>query len=124
MSEPEGERRVEKPWGYERIWAHTERYVGKVLVIEAGKRLSLQYHRSKDESILVVRGRLQLELEDDSGRLVAHELGPGEHRRIPTGRKHRFSGIERVELVEVSTPELDDVVRISDDYGREGTSNP
>lgn len=117
-------KRVEKPWGHELIWAHTERYVGKVLVIEAGKRLSLQYHERKDESILVVRGRLRLELEDDEGVLAAHELGPGDHRRIPTGRKHRFSGIERVELIEVSTPELDDVVRISDDFGREGTSEP
>ena len=117
-------KRVEKPWGHELIWAHTERYVGKVLVIEAGKRLSLQYHERKDESILVVRGRLRLELEEDEGVLAAHELGPGDHRRIPTGRKHRFSGIERVELIEVSTPELDDVVRISDDFGREGTSEP
>jgi len=117
-------RRVEKPWGHELIWAHTERYVGKLLVIEAGKRLSLQYHERKDEAILVIRGRLRLELEDEQGRLIEHELGPGEHRRIPTGRKHRFSGIERVELVEVSTPELDDVVRISDDFGREGTSKP
>ena len=115
-------KRVEKPWGHELIWAHTDRYVGKMLVIEAGKRLSLQYHERKDESVLVIRGRLRLELEDDGGVLVAHELGPGEHRRIPTGRRHRFSGIERVELVEVSTPELDDVVRISDDFGREGTS--
>jgi pyruvate dehydrogenase E2 component (dihydrolipoamide acetyltransferase) len=115
-------KRVEKPWGHELIWAHTDRYVGKMLVIEAGKRLSLQYHERKDESVLVIRGRLRLELEDDDGVLVAHELGPGEHRRIPTGRRHRFSGIERVELVEVSTPELDDVVRISDDFGREGTS--
>ena len=117
-------RRVEKPWGYELIWAHTERYVGKVLVIEPGKRLSLQYHERKDESLLVIRGRLLLELEDEEGRLVEHELGPGEHCRIPTGRKHRFSGIEQVELVEVSTPELDDVVRISDDFGRAGTSTP
>lgn len=122
--EPGDARRVEKPWGHELIWAHTERYVGKLLVIEAGKRLSLQYHEHKDESILVIRGRLRLELEDDSGALVTHELGPGEHRRIATGRKHRFGGIERVELVEVSTPELDDVVRISDDFGREGTSKP
>ena len=123
MKEPET-KRVEKPWGHELIWAHTERYVGKLIVIEAGKRLSLQYHERKDESIFVVRGRLRLELEDESGRLVVQELGPGEHRRIPTGRKHRFSGIERVELMEVSSPELDDVVRLSDDYGREGTSKP
>jgi pyruvate dehydrogenase E2 component (dihydrolipoamide acetyltransferase) len=120
--EQQGAQRVEKPWGHELIWAHTDRYVGKVLVIEAGKRLSLQYHERKDESILVIRGRLRLELEDADGVLVTHELGPGEHRRIPTGRRHRFSGIEHVELVEVSTPELDDVVRISDDFGREGTS--
>jgi mannose-6-phosphate isomerase-like protein (cupin superfamily) len=124
MGEREVEIRVEKPWGHERIWAHTDRYVGKLLVIETGKRLSLQYHRIKDETILVLRGVLRLELEDDSGALVAHELGPGEHRRIPTGRRHRFSAIERAELVEVSTPELDDVVRIEDDFGREGTSNP
>jgi len=123
VKEPEA-KRVEKPWGHELIWAHTERYVGKLIVIEAGKRLSLQYHERKDESIFVVRGRLRLELEDESGRLVVQELGPGEHRRIPTGRKHRFSGIERVELMEVSSPELDDVVRLSDDYGREGTSKP
>ncbi len=116
-----GERRVEKPWGFERIWAHTDRYVGKVLVIEEGKRLSLQYHERKDEAILVLSGRLRLELEDEHGRLAVHELGPGEHRRIPTGRRHRFGAISRVELVEVSTPELDDVVRLSDDYGREGT---
>jgi mannose-6-phosphate isomerase-like protein (cupin superfamily) len=123
VTEPEA-KRVEKPWGHELIWAHTERYVGKLIVIEAGKRLSLQYHERKDESIFVVRGRLRLELEDETGRLVELELGPGEHRRIPTGRKHRFSGIERVELMEVSSPELDDVVRLSDDYGREGTSKP
>jgi mannose-6-phosphate isomerase-like protein (cupin superfamily) len=117
-------RRVDKPWGHELIWAHTERYVGKVLVIETGKRLSLQLHRTKDESILVVRGRLRLELEDESGELRVHDLGPGAHRRIPTGRRHRFEAIERCELVEVSTPELDDVVRLEDDYGRSGTSAP
>lgn len=115
-------RRVDKPWGHELIWAHTERYVGKLIVIEAGKRLSLQYHRIKDESILVVRGRLRLHLEDDSGVLCAIDLGPGEHRRIPIGKRHRFEALEHVEIVEVSTPELDDVVRLDDDYGREGTS--
>jgi mannose-6-phosphate isomerase-like protein (cupin superfamily) len=123
MPEPEA-RRVDKPWGHELIWAHTERYVGKVLVIETGKRLSLQLHRTKDESILVVSGRLRLELEDESGAIRVHELGPGAHRRIPTGRRHRFEAIERCELVEVSTPELDDVVRLEDDYGRSGTSAP
>jgi mannose-6-phosphate isomerase-like protein (cupin superfamily) len=118
MADRESARRVEKPWGYELIWAHTERYVGKLLVIEAGRRLSLQKHRIKDESIFVVRGKLRLVLEDEGGVLQTHELGPGEHRRIPTGRIHRFEAIERVELMEVSTPELDDVVRLQDDHGR------
>ncbi len=117
-------RRVDKPWGSEFIWAHTERYVGKVIVIEAGKRLSLQRHELKDESILVRSGRLRLYLEDDDGVLREQELGADEHRRIPTGRVHRFEAIERCELIEVSTPELDDVIRLEDDYGREGTNAP
>jgi mannose-6-phosphate isomerase len=124
MSDTGGARRVDKPWGHELHWAVTERYVGKVLVIEAGKRLSLQYHEVKDESILVVSGRLRLLLEDEDGVDRIEELGPGEHRRVPTGRRHRYEAIERTELIEVSTPELDDVVRLSDDYGREGTSAP
>ena len=117
-------RRVEKPWGHEEIWAVTDRYVGKVLVIEAGKRLSLQKHDVKDESILVVSGRLRLYLEDDAGTVQVMELGPGEHRHVPTGRIHRYEAIERTELMEVSTPELDDVIRLEDDFGREGTSAP
>ena len=120
----EGARRVDKPWGHELIWTHTDRYVGKVILIETGKRLSLQLHREKDESIFVLSGRLRLHLEDPDGVVRAVELGPGDYRRIPTGRQHRFEAIERVELIEVSTPELDDVVRIEDDYGREGTSAP
>ena len=115
-------RRVDKPWGHELIWAHTDRYVGKVLVIEAGKRLSLQRHEVKDESIYVLSGRLRLLLEDDAGEVRTEELGPGDHRRVETGRIHRYEAIERVELMEVSTPELDDVVRLEDDFGREGTS--
>jgi mannose-6-phosphate isomerase-like protein (cupin superfamily) len=95
--------------------------VGKLLVIEAGKRLSLQKHLEKDESIYVVRGKLRLVLEDDAGKLREIDLGAGEHRRIPTGRVHRFVALERVEVMEVSTPELDDVVRLEDDFGREGT---
>jgi mannose-6-phosphate isomerase-like protein (cupin superfamily) len=115
-------RHVPKPWGHELIWAHTDRYVGKVLVIEAGKRLSLQRHEIKDESIYVLAGRLRLFLEDEQGVVQTEELGPGDHRRVATGRIHRYEAIERVELMEVSTPELDDVVRLEDDYGREGTS--
>jgi mannose-6-phosphate isomerase len=118
----DAERRVDKPWGHELIWAHTDRYVGKILVIEAGKRLSLQRHLVKDESILVSAGRLRLSLEDDEGTVVVEELGPGDHRRVATGRIHRYEAIERCTLIEVSTPELDDVVRLEDDFGREGTS--
>jgi mannose-6-phosphate isomerase len=117
-------RRVEKPWGHELIWAHTDRYVGKILVIETGKRLSLQRHALKDESILVMSGRLRLTLERDDGSIEHEELGPGSHRRVATGRIHRYEAIERCELIEVSTPELDDVIRLEDDYGREGTNAP
>ena len=117
-------RRVEKPWGHELIWAHTDRYVGKVLVIEAGKRLSLQRHEVKDESIFVTSGRLRLYLEDEDGTVQVEELTAGAHRHVPTGRIHRYEAIERTELMEVSTPELDDVVRIEDDFGREGTNAP
>jgi mannose-6-phosphate isomerase len=115
-------RHVPKPWGHELIWAHTDRYVGKVLVIEAGKRLSLQRHEIKDEAIYVLSGRLRLYLEDDEGVVQVEELGAGDHRHVATGRIHRYEALERVELMEVSTPELDDVVRLDDDYGREGTS--
>jgi mannose-6-phosphate isomerase len=117
-------RRVPKPWGEELIWALTDRYCGKIITIETGRRLSLQYHERKDEAIFVTRGRLLLLLEDDGGRDVMSELGPGDSAHIPVGRRHRYEAIERVELVEVSTPELDDVVRIEDDFGREGTSAP
>jgi mannose-6-phosphate isomerase len=117
-------RRVDKPWGAELIWAHTERYVGKILTIEAGRRLSLQRHEIKDETIYVLAGRLRLTLEDDAGAIRIEELGPGDVRRVATGRIHRYEAIERCEIIEVSTPELDDVVRLEDDFGREGTSAP
>ena len=119
-----GARRVEKPWGHELIWAHAEAYVGKILVIETGYRLSLQKHEIKDESILVLSGRLRLHLEDDEGVMQVQELGAGDHRHVATGRIHRYEAIERCELIEVSTPELGDVVRLEDDFGREGTSAP
>ncbi len=117
-------RRVDKPWGHELIWAQTDRYVGKILVIEPGRRLSLQYHEAKDEWIRVLSGRLVLTLEDESGQIGERALGPGDGAHIQAHRRHRFLATERVELVEVSTPELDDVVRLADDFGREGTSNP
>jgi mannose-6-phosphate isomerase len=117
-------RRVDKPWGHELIWALTDRYCGKILVIETGRRLSLQYHEQKDEAILVMSGRLLLHLDDENGTMTSRELGPGESAHVAVGRRHRYEAIERVELVEVSTPELDDVVRVEDDFGREGTSAP
>jgi mannose-6-phosphate isomerase len=117
-------RRVDKPWGSELIWALTDRYCGKIITIKAGSRLSLQYHVRKDEWIFVIGGRLLLELEDDVGELVSRELGPGDSAHVPVMRRHRYTGIDRVELIEVSSPEIDDVVRLQDDYGREGTSAP
>ncbi len=99
----------------------TDRYLGKILSIRRGRRLSLQLHRRKDESIYVLRGRLRLTLENETGQLEIEELGPGEARRILPGRQHRFEAIEDTDLVEVSTPEIDDVVRLADDYGRESS---
>jgi mannose-6-phosphate isomerase len=117
-------QRVDKPWGSELIWALTDRYCGKIITIDSGRRLSLQYHERKDEWIHVLSGRLLLELEDDTGELVSRELGPGEGAHVPVLRRHRYGAVERVELIEVSSPEIDDVVRLEDDYGREGTSAP
>jgi mannose-6-phosphate isomerase-like protein (cupin superfamily) len=115
--------RIEKPWGHEVLWARTDAYAGKILVIHAGHRLSLQHHRVKDEAILVLEGKLLLELEGDDGVLASVELPPGESRRIRAGRRHRFTAVTDVRLIEVSTPELDDVVRHQDDYGRSGRSD-
>ncbi len=117
-------RRVDKPWGHELVWAHTDRYVGKILRIEAGKRLSLQHHEVKDEWIHVLEGRLALTLENDAGEVEVRELGPGEGAHVAVRRMHRFEAIETCTLVEVSTPELNDVVRLQDDFGREGTTAP
>ena len=117
-------RRVEKPWGNELIWALGDRICGKVITIDTGRRLSFQYHERKEEAVFVLSGVLRLHLEDDTGTVLTRDMGPGESAHVPVGRKHRFEAVERVELVEVSTPELDDVVRIEDDFGREGTSAP
>lgn len=114
-------RRVEKPWGHELIWAHTERYVGKLLHIKAGHALSLQFHQVKDETIHVQTGQLRFEIEED-GQLVAHTLAPGSSYHIRPHHKHRMTAVTDVDVLEVSTPELDDVVRLEDRYGRVGTS--
>jgi mannose-6-phosphate isomerase-like protein (cupin superfamily) len=110
-------RRVEKPWGYELIWAHTDRYVGKVLHIDAGHLLSLQYHEKKDESIFVQRGSIVLRRRDGD-EMVEEHLGPGAAFRVPPGMIHQFEALEDCDLLEVSTPEIDDVVRLEDRYGR------
>jgi mannose-6-phosphate isomerase len=117
-------QRVEKPWGYELWWALTEAYAGKILHIEAGHRLSLQFHESKDESAYLLSGRLRLTKGPDETSLTTLELGPGDAWRNVPGEIHTLEAIEACDVLEVSTPELHDVVRLSDSYGREGTSEP
>ena len=109
--------RVEKPWGYELWWARTDRYVGKLMHVKAGHQLSLQYHVVKDETIHLQRGELVL-LVDEGGVLVERKLAPGESYHIRPGTRHRMSAITDCDVLEVSTPELDDVVRLEDAYGR------
>lgn len=109
---------IEKPWGRELWVAHTEKYALKIIEFNQGSRSSLQYHRFKHEHIYVDRGRLQVEWEDDQGAMQTLELGPGDVIENKPGRKHRVTALEDVRLIEVSTPELDDVVRIEDDYQR------
>jgi quercetin dioxygenase-like cupin family protein len=116
--------RVEKPWGYEIRWAVTERYAGKLIHIDRGHQLSLQYHVQKEESIHVLAGVMDLQLESNSGDVETHRLTAGMSAHIRPGRKHRFVAVEDTDLVEVSSPEIDDVVRIEDNYGRAGTSAP
>ena len=108
---------VKKPWGYELIWAHTARYVGKILHISKGESLSYQYHRIKDETVRLLSGSLDLELESE-GQRAKLSLSPGDCLHIVPGMKHRMIALEECDVLEVSTPELDDVVRLEDRYGR------
>jgi mannose-6-phosphate isomerase-like protein (cupin superfamily) len=118
-------RKVEKPWGHELIWAHTDAYVGKVLFVKAGHSLSLQFHREKDEAWLIQAGRVKLELGDVGATMLNEEIvGPGAAFHYTPGTVHRVTAIEDTTIVEVSTPQLDDVVRLEDAYGRAGTSEP
>jgi len=116
-------KKVEKPWGYELIWALTDVYCGKVLFVKAGHSLSLQFHREKDESWLVQSGRATLEL-GEAGESILKEvvISAGAAFHYPPGTVHRVTAIEDTTILEVSTPQLDDVVRLEDAYGREGTS--
>jgi len=109
---------VDKPWGHELIWAQTSRYVGKILHVRAGEALSLQYHRIKDETIMVLSGRMRLEFFIEDELPSFRDLGPREPFHIAPGLRHRMIAIEDTDVLEVSTPELDDVVRIEDRYGR------
>ena len=118
--------RVDKPWGYELHWAKTDRYVGKLIHVNAGHALSLQYHNVKDETIRLQSGRLLFETrgKDEPGELRQIEMKPGDVFHIAPGTLHRMTGIEDCDILEVSTPELEDVVRLEDRYGRAGTSKP
>jgi len=118
-------RRVEKPWGWELIWAHADAYVGKVLFVRAGHSLSLQFHREKDESWYVESGRAKLELGETGNAVLNTEvISAGACFRYRPGTVHRVTAIEDTTIIEVSTPQLDDVVRLEDKYGRAGTNQP
>ena len=114
-------RKVEKPWGYELIWALTDEYCGKILFVKAGEALSLQFHRKKDESWLIHSGRAELEM-GEAGETVPNleVVGAGAAFRIRPGTVHRIKALEDTTIIEVSTPQIDDVVRLEDRYGRTG----
>jgi mannose-6-phosphate isomerase-like protein (cupin superfamily) len=110
--------RIEKPWGYEIIYALTDRYCGKVLFIRKDEQLSLQFHREKDEVIYVHAGRIEMEIGDPGGPLDIEVVGPGHAFHIEPGTVHRWRALEDTTVLEVSTPEIDDIVRLEDRYGR------
>ncbi len=110
-------KKIEKPWGFEILFAHTDSYVGKVLKIYEGEMLSLQYHRIKDETIYLSEGEMILDVEED-GKMIERRLLPGDSYRIKPGVKHRMKAVKECLVFEVSTPHLEDVVRLEDKYGR------
>lgn len=113
-------QRVDKPWGYELIFAKTDRYVGKILFVRKGHKLSLQYHRRKEETIYLQAGVMLFTVESD-GELVEKRMTAGDSHHIAPTVKHRMEAVEDTTIFEVSTPELDDVVRLEDAYGRAGS---
>jgi mannose-6-phosphate isomerase len=116
-------RRTDKPWGYELLWALTDRYCGKVLFVRAGESLSLQFHRQKDEAWYFLAGRAEVEVGAVGDAVLSREIvGPGAAFHLVPGTVHRVRALEDTTILEVSTPHLDDVVRLEDAYGREGTS--
>jgi mannose-6-phosphate isomerase len=110
-------RKTEKPWGFELLFALTPNYAGKLIFVKKGHRLSLQYHQEKDETMYFNQGKALLEIEEN-GKMTSRTVEPGYSVRIPPHTKHRLKAIEDTTFFEVSTPELDDVVRLADDYGR------
>jgi mannose-6-phosphate isomerase-like protein (cupin superfamily) len=117
-------RRVEKPWGWELVWAETDKYAGKLLFVRAGEALSLQLHELKEESWLVREGRARLELGTAEDELEEREVVAGDAYHLLPRTIHRLTAVEDTLVIEVSTPQLDDVVRLEDLYGRKGTTAP
>lgn len=116
---------VPKPWGWEKIWAHTDRYVGKILHIDAGHALSVQYHARKDETVYLLSGTLKYWVQQEGAdELRDMQLTVGQAFRITPGTVHYMEAVTDCDILETSTPDLDDVVRLKDRYGREGTSAP
>jgi mannose-6-phosphate isomerase-like protein (cupin superfamily) len=115
---------VQKPWGHETIWAHTDRYVGKILHINAGEALSVQYHERKDETVYLLSGEMTYWVKLDGDELQDMKLEVGDAFRITPGTVHYMQAVTDCDVLEASTPELDDVVRLEDRYGRQGTSAP
>jgi mannose-6-phosphate isomerase len=116
-------KRIEKPWGYELVYASTDRYSGKLLFIKAGEQLSLQFHKKKDETIYVHSGRVEFEIGDPGKPIDTEVVAPGRAFHLPAGTVHRIRALEDTVILEVSTPELDDVVRLEDRYGRADASS-
>ena len=117
-------RIIRKPWGHEEIFAETDRYVGKLLVVTAGETLSLQYHEIKEETLRMLEGTMAFITGPDVENLERIELNAGDIFHVPPGWVHRMEAVTNCTMLEVSTPELDDVVRLDDRYGREGTNAP
>jgi mannose-6-phosphate isomerase len=117
-------KRVEKPWGYELVYASTDRYCGKIIFIRAGEQLSLQFHRKKDETIFVHSGRVEFEIGEPGKPVDTEVVAPGRAFRLEPGTVHRMRALEDTVLLEVSTPETEDVVRLEDRYGRAETTGP
>lgn len=113
-------KRVEKPWGYELWWAQTDKYVGKILHINAGERLSLQYHNQKDETLYMLKGEIDMEYGPDANHLETKRMREGDTHHNPPLMVHRMIAISDTDMIEVSTPQVEDVVRLEDAYGRSG----